>query len=262
MRHMNILLTAAAAILCCATSFAAATSGFELNVLVNGADRPEYYGRGNIYVEAIRGSDYAIRLTNPMPYRVAVALSVDGLNTIDARHTAAWDAAKWVLDPYESTVISGWQVNRRTARRFTFTGENDSYGAAIGNTKNLGVVEAVFYRERFSVADAVGGLMEQRKSAAERAARDGAAPAPAAAPKAESSLSDDYAATGMGGRTRHRVRTVEIELNPQPVASVRVRYEFRQQLVKLGILPPFASPSPLERREHARGFEGYCPEPR
>ena len=41
----------------------------------------------SLYVEAMRGASYALRLTNPTPYRVAVALSVDGLNTIDARHT-------------------------------------------------------------------------------------------------------------------------------------------------------------------------------
>lgn len=261
MRHTNIILTLAAVALSSATSFAAATSGFELNVLVNGSERPEYHGRGNVYVEAIRGSEYAVRLTNPMPYRVAVALSVDGLSTIDARHTAAWDAAKWVLDPYESTVISGWQVNQRAARRFYFTGENDSYGAAIGQAENLGVIEAVFYRERFSEADAYREL-QRRRGEANGASRDRAAQAPAAAaPKAQSSLSDDYAGTGMGTKTHHAVRTVDIDLNPQPVASVRVRYEFHPQLVKLGILPQYSSPSRLERREHARGFEGYCPEP-
>jgi hypothetical protein len=39
---------------------------------------------------------------------------------------------------------------------------------------------------------------------------------------------------------------------------VRIRYEFHQQLVKLGILP--SSPRPLDRREQAKGFGSYCPE--
>ncbi len=46
---------------------------------------------------------------------------------------------------------------------------------------------------------------------------------------------------------------------PSPVASARIRYEFWAQLVKLGVL---LEPSPLERREGARGFGGYCPEPK
>jgi hypothetical protein len=84
------------------------------------------------------------------------------------------------------------------------------------------------------------------------------APPPATAQKQKSDgLSDDYAATGMGHRERHDVETVDIDLEPNPAASIRIRYEFTPQLVKLGILP---SISPLERREHARGF-GYCPEP-
>src|SRR5436190_24108296 len=137
-----------AALLFAATALIADTSGFGLTVLVDDAPRPEYLHNGTFYVEAIRGASYSLRLTNPTAYRVGVALSVDGLNTIDARHTGARDATKWVLEPYESTVISGWQVNDRTARSFFFTGERRSYGAALGQTENLGVIEAVFYRER------------------------------------------------------------------------------------------------------------------
>ncbi|MGH9419240.1 MAG: hypothetical protein ACRD3J_04640, partial [Thermoanaerobaculia bacterium] len=69
---------------------------------------------------------------------------------------------------------------------------------------------------------------------------------------------DDYAATGMGSRERHDVTTVDIDLEPNPVASVRIRYEFHPQLVKLGILTDHVSP--LERRERASGFGSYCPE--
>jgi hypothetical protein len=43
---------------------------------------------------------------------------------------------------------------------------------------------------------------------------------------------------------------------------VTIRYEFRPQLVRLGILPPARTADPLQRRERARGFEpGFCPEP-
>src|SRR5262245_34977782 len=69
---------------------------FHLDVVVDGQCLPEYSSRGRTYVEAVKGAEYGLRLTNPYPERVAVALSVDGLNTIDARHTAAWNASKWV----------------------------------------------------------------------------------------------------------------------------------------------------------------------
>lgn len=41
-----------------------------------------------------------------------------------------------------------------------------------------------------------------------------------------------------------------------------IRYEFRPQLVRLGILPRAAEADPLQRRERLRGFEpGFSPEP-
>jgi hypothetical protein len=43
---------------------------------------------------------------------------------------------------------------------------------------------------------------------------------------------------------------------------VNIRYEFRPQLVRLGVVPPAPASDPLVRREGARGFEpGFSPEP-
>ena len=78
----------------------------------DGAPQPRFAHGGRWYVEARKGREYTIRLRNPYPVRVAVALSVDGLNTIDARETTAAAARKWVIDPYETVVISGWQTSR------------------------------------------------------------------------------------------------------------------------------------------------------
>ena len=119
-----------------------------VEILVGGVPQQRYLHNGRSYVEALKGKEYAIRLRNPYGVRVAVALSVDGLNTLDARETSAADARKWVLGPYETVVISGWQTSRSEARRFEFTTEEQSYGQALGKTTNLGVVSAAFFRER------------------------------------------------------------------------------------------------------------------
>ena len=249
MRTSVIALTT---LLVCTAAGAAEQSGFGMSVLVNGAERPEYAARGTLYVEALHGANYALRITNPTGDRVAVALSVDGLNTIDAKHTDPRSASKWILEPYGSTVISGWQINDRSARRFFFTTEPNSYGAAIGRTTNLGVIEAVFYRERPHRVDVGEAPPLMQKSESASRAPSTAAVAPP---------SDDYAATGMGRRERHEVEMVDIDLESSPVASVRIRYEFRPQLVRLGVFPREVT-SPLDRREHARGFEGsFCPQP-
>ena len=233
--------------------FAGSDRGLDLDVVVGGESARELWHHGATYIEASRGEAYSLRLHNPTPYRVAVALAVDGLNTIDAKHGDAWSASKWVLEPYETTEIEGWQVSDSAARRFVFSGERGSYGAALGKTANLGVIEAVFFRERQRrVATQTYGDAPQRREAAS------SAPPPTVQSEA-TALDDDYAATAMGGRTRHDVTRVHLELEREPIATVRLRYEFRPALVKLGVLP--GGERPLDRRERARGFSGYCPEP-
>lgn len=242
---------------------AATRDGFELSVLVDGAPRPELRKGPTVYVEALKGREYALRVTNPLGVRVGVALAVDGLNTIDASHGDAVSAVKWILDPGESIVLEGWQVNRSDARRFVFTGERDSYGAALGKTADLGVVEAVFFREKpRRPMPVTPRRRESRRDDAPEAAAAGPAPSASSRSAQESAapaLSDEYAATGMGERTRHDVTRVEVDLEQTPAARLRIRYEFRPQLVKMGLLPP--PDDRLARRERARGFEGFCPEP-
>ena len=63
----------------------------------------------------------------------------------------------------------------------------------------------------------------------------------------------------MGDRTRHEVARIDLDLEKTPAARIRIRYEFRPQLVRLGLLPPEGDR--LARRDRARGFDRYCPEP-
>jgi len=277
MRHATRFLAEALLLLTAGAARAAGERGFTVEVLVDGSPRPEYAARGTLYIEALRDRSYTLRLHNPLGCRVAVALAVDGLNTIDARHTEAWDARKWVLEPYETVEIPGWQVSGSHAREFTFTGEKGSYGAALGETDNLGVIEAVFYREKLRPRPPVVYDPPPRRddgpfhwllpgelptAPAPEARREAGAAAESRAQKEAPALSDEYAGTGMGGRTHHEVTEVELELEESPAARARVRYEFRPVLVRLGVLPHPCPPRPLERREGASGFEvGYCPEP-
>src|SRR2546430_9516110 len=80
-----------------------AENGFSVEVLVDGRPVPEYAARGRQYVEALENAEYELRIHNPLGTRVAVALSVDGLNPIDARPTSAWHAHKWGIAPYGTT---------------------------------------------------------------------------------------------------------------------------------------------------------------
>ena len=60
-----------------------------IEVLVDGKPLTEYPARGTTYIEALHGHEYALRLTNLIDRRIAVALAVDGLNSIDAKTTSA-----------------------------------------------------------------------------------------------------------------------------------------------------------------------------
>ena len=225
----------------------------DVDILVNDVPQHRYAHNGRWYVEAIKGREYAIRLRNPYGVRVAVALSVDGLNTIDARQTTAAGARKWVLEPYQTVTISGWQTSRTEARRFEFTTEENSYGQALGKTANLGVISAVFFKERPRAF-----IAQEAPVDADRRAQRPEAPAPSASNRAK----DEYAATGMGRPTDHAVTQVRMDLEDAPAQTIDIRYEFRPQLVKLGILPRTPVTDPLQRREGARGFEpGFAPKP-
>lgn len=222
-----------------------------VEILVGGTPQRRYAHDGRWYVEALKGREYAIQLRNPYGVRVAVALSVDGLNTIDARQTSAREARKWVLDPYQTVTISGWQTSRTEARRFEFTTEERSYGQALGKTANFGVISAVFFKERvpeIRTLDESARLQSQ---------------APPASPRADASAKrEEYAATGMGRKTDHAVVDVRLNLEEAPSHAVNIRYEFRPQLVRLGILPETPVRDPLQRRERASGFEpGFAPVP-
>jgi hypothetical protein len=243
--------------------------GFDVQVLVNGQPIEQYVARGRTYVEAIEGAEYELRVHNPLPIRVAVALSVDGLNSIDARHTSAWEASKWVLGPYETIYISGWQVSSSRARHFYFTTERDSYGAKLGQTANLGVIAAVFFRERQPIPIQVippprppSRSSEDRK---EQGGRSADAPS-ASARKAEGypPPDDESAATGIGRSVNHDVRWVQMDLESHPAGEVTIRYEYYPALVRLGIVPRhYPRPDSLRRREDAKGFEDrrFSPEP-
>ncbi|MEE2829082.1 MAG: hypothetical protein VX498_07835 [Myxococcota bacterium] len=255
-------------------------SALGLQVLVDGVPAKTLSHDGQLYIEALRGEEYSIRLTNRRDKRMAVALSVDGLNSIDARHTSAKGASKWVLGPHESLTISGWQVGSDSAREFVFTGEASSYGAWLGETRNLGIISAVAFleksrpvhRPRPTLRGRSLELEEQdgspdgprekstrRSSSAEGSSRPGSANRSSEPPMArgpadsslQSELDDERAATGSGERFSHSVEWVSLELEERPAASLNLRYGFRSELVELGVLP---SLRPRDRRRTARGF--------
>jgi hypothetical protein len=257
----------------------ATDNGFSVEVLIEGTPTAEYAGRGRRYIEALENAEYELRIHNPTSSRVAVALSVDGLNTIDARHTSAWDAHKWVIEPYGTSQVRGWQMSSENARRFYFTTERDSYAAKLGQAAYVGIISAVFFRERrpitvmpvtpsqpvppYKEEDRVRAPEAEKRNAPSstgEASRDAAKQ-----PRMQSypPPDDESAATGIGRTVRNDVQWIKMDLERQPVGDITIRYEYRAALVRLGIIPrDYPRPGVLDRRERAQGFEPkYCPQP-
>ncbi len=254
---------------------AAERRNFELSAIVRGSPAAEYAFQGRTYIEALRGECFSLRLHNPTSERVAVALSVDGLNVVDAKRTTASAATKWILAPGQTVEIPGWQISGQVARKFFFTETARSYAKWIGDTGNVGVIAAVFYREKARpiLPMRVVPPGERKRMSRESAARSPeiVAEAPrnqaggneesSAAPmvKGRVSESDRFAATGIGESTSFPVQWVSFEENPVPAATISLRYEYRRELVRLGVLQ---HEDELYARDRGHGFEPeYAPEP-
>jgi hypothetical protein len=265
-RTLPIVLIAVA-VLAASPAPAHHEDALSLDVLVNGQPLSEIHARDATYIEAVRHAEYSLRLTNHTDRRMAVALAVDGLNTIDAKTGGASKASKWVLGPWETITIEGWQIGADNARKFFFTSEDKSYGAWLGKTTNLGVIEAVAYREVLPPPPPPSQPILEREQKNSPRMRSGESSAPRsagkAAPAPTESLDDDMAATGIGRKIDHRVTRVHLQLESSPAAHVRLRYEYRQQLVQLGVLPSIEDERALARRENATGFSDFdfAPDP-
>lgn len=229
--------------------------GFEVEVLVNGRSLGSTDQGGVRTVRAIEGAEYEVRIRNPLPRRVAVALSVDGLNVVDARTTGPWDASKWLVRPYGSLTVSGWQMSRERSRRFVFTRERDSYAERLGRRGETGVVRAVFFRERSPVVieprPYLGARRESESATLGRSSADDAGGWSRSDRHGPPWRSPDRAATGLGRNERSEVDVVDMELDRDPVAEVVLHYTF----------DPPRRPPILEPRPRPLPTPLFCPEP-
>jgi hypothetical protein len=117
----------------------------------NDGVKPETFKNGRPFVAAQKNERYAIRLYNPLPVRVAVNLTIDGINSISGKPSGIRDGEKWMIDPYGFITIRGWQVNSNEERRFFFTDKPRSYAKWRGRqlqqnlAANCGVIGAAYF---------------------------------------------------------------------------------------------------------------------
>ncbi|HVZ79192.1 MAG TPA: hypothetical protein VHE12_00170 [bacterium] len=218
---------------------------------------------GRPFVAAEKGERYSVRLYNPLPVRVAVNLTVDGLNSISGKPSGVSDGQKWIIDPYGTITIPGWQVSGGEARRFFFTDKPKTYAKWMGDrtgkdlAANCGVIGAAYFWDqeeldryyadhpvyRYSYRPYPYGALKSRASAQ-------ASGAPAhnamdcAEPRAMEEEKKEVAGTGMGERESHPTYQVDFHYNTgmyDAAQAVVIYYDFARK----------ASPNPFPEMSFA-----------
>ncbi len=188
------------------------------------------------FVTAEAGERYSIILHNPMPIKVAVNLTIDGLNSITGKPCEPSNGSKWIIEPYSYVTIRGWQVGSHDARRFYFTSKDKSYAKWRSNkwgqdlSVNCGVIGAAYFFNKRDLEEYFEGnpVYEYTKRRAPSGRWFGF--------KKESSSSleslDEYeqkAGTGMGETESHPVELVHFKYNTgmyKPREAVIIYYDF------------------------------------
>ena len=203
--------------------------GFRMEVVDDSeAAKAESWKEGRPFVTAHPQERYSVRLTNPLPVRVAVNLTVDGLNSISGKPSGISDGQKWVIEPYGTVVIPGWQVSGGEARRFFFTDKPKSYaqwrGEALGRdlAANCGVIGAAYFWNQGELDryyDDHPQVINRRPisyslNGAKTSNRAADAPAPASMDSASRAEEpEQQAGTGMGERQDHPTYEVDFKFD-------------------------------------------------
>ena len=259
-----------------------------VSVEVDGSPAPVYQGldgSGRYYLEAREGAHYAVSVANRTSERLGVSLVVDGLDAISGERQesgAPWRLPRpgrmYVLEPWDSATVPGWRTSLADVRRFTFVDERASYATRSGKANaKMGWIEVLVYRERERQPLVLDGRRDRVTPAPEGAAQGPPsarrsepameAPDAAAAPSGDAKAAHEpeyggraYPGTGWGPRASDPVILVDFEPERRPAERVTLRYEYRDALLALGILPrPWYGPDRLAERE--RGGDGFAQPP-
>lgn len=222
---------------------------------------PVYRFRGELWVAGEPGNRYAIELLNDSRERLLNVISVDGVNVITGE-TAAFDQAGYVLEPMQHYDVAGWRKNRREIAAFEFTRHSRSYAARTGRPDDVGVIGVAVFREREAFQlprPPLPPFPPFERSAPQSDSRSG----PMLHEKSHRGGElGPQLGTGHGERERDRVGETDFERRSgRPDEIIRIRYDSRENLMALGVIPP-------ERRrwrDRPSAFpgshRGYVPDP-
>ena len=249
----------------------------------SGAQLPVYRHNGEWWVAGRPGARYAVQVRNATGERVMGVMSVDGVNVISG-DTASWDQSGYVLSRYQNAQITGWRKSRAEVAAFHFTALPNSYAARTGRPDNVGVIGVAVFRERYAPPPRPLPRPAPRyesPAAGERSAgvaRNQASPSPSASARAEAAPADAEVdawqsqksapatprlGTGHGEREASYSGTTPFERRSgQPDEVITLRYDSRDNLVAMGIIPAYAPPPPVRPDAFPESPDArYVPDP-
>jgi hypothetical protein len=209
---------------------------FEAYVIDDNYSRfPEIRKRGKSWLQVQEGTEYSIVINNPLPVRVAVAVTIDGLNIIDGKRTTPKKARKWIIEAHSSLTLRGWQTGQSSLRRFIFTDQSESYAQWKGErdrknyTRNLGVIGVAYFWNRSELRAALRPPKPFAKRKGDEYSRSKSKKSAPSSRSEEMAPSKPKAGTGMGNHEQHNVYEVEFHYDTGMYSSrdvLAIYYEF------------------------------------
>jgi hypothetical protein len=232
-----------------------------------GEELPVYRHHGRRYVVGQPGNEYAIQIRNCSDRRLLAVVSVDGVNAVTGE-SASPDQSGYVLEPGGYVNIQGWRKDLDRTAAFYFSDPADSYAARTGRPSDLGVIGVALFRERRVERSAwIGnGSWTATQETTNRAEADAAGEAKAshaagsAAPAP--AMEQPSLGTGHGRGEFSPVEQVEFErASSQPDEMIAIRYERRETLVAMGVIPQWRHSPPHRDPDPFPAALGFVPDP-
>jgi len=126
----------------------ASTSGYEVQVLVDGSPAATFWHDGENYVMGHTGERYIIRVSNHTGRRIEAVVTVDGRDAIDGKSGDFQHKRGYLVSAWGQVDIDGWRLSQSQAAAFRFSSVADSYAARTGNAREVGVIGVAVFPER------------------------------------------------------------------------------------------------------------------
>lgn len=184
------------------------------------------------HLEAVRGSNYSVRIRNRGDQRIGVVIAVDGRNIISGdRSSLRPNERMYVLEPGQRETYEGWRTGRNRVNRFYFTDAGDSYAGAWGDSSAMGVIAVAVFREAVPQPQPWSDDREGVQRGGDRRMQS-APPVAADAPRSKQAAPG----TGYGESEWSPSRRVEFEPEQRPLARFFLKYAWRDTLCQEGVI--------------------------